>query len=213
MKLKTLSFLFLIFTLVSCGKSGSNGSGGDSGDFISLDEISTQAPVPQGALNFDVALNFQGFTRTQQDKILTAAELIKKVVASEEFKNKVLNHKFKGKKTFVDNGGLTNAQIYKKIVEGSEKLRPGVDNTMNLDLVQYRASNNVVGYTYPSTIEVWMNAMFLNRNSPAKVTTNMMHEWLHKLGFTHSFKPTSSRQYSVPYAVGYLVARLAKKHS
>jgi hypothetical protein len=213
MKLKTLSFLFLIFTLVSCGKSGGNGSGGDSGDFIALEEISTKGPVPQGALNFDVSLNFQGFTRTQQDKVLTAAELIKKVVASEEFKNKILNHRVNGKKTFVDNGGLSNAQIYKKIVEGSEKLRPGVDNTMNLDLILYKASNNVVGYTYPSTIEVWMNALFLNRNSPAKVTTNMMHEWLHKLGFTHSFKPTPTRKYSVPYAVGYLVARLAKKYA
>lgn len=210
MTFKTLSLLCTFLLFVSCGKGGGGGSS-DGGDVVNAEEITTDAPVPSAALNFDVNVNMNNFNGTQQDKILTAAELIRKVVASEEFKNAILNHKYKGKKTFVDNGGLTNAQIYKAIIEGSEKLNPGVDNTMNLNLTIYKANNMVVGYTYPSVFEIWMNSKFLNANKPAKVTTNMMHEWLHKLGFKHAAKKTANRKYSVPYAVGYLTARLAKK--
>lgn len=210
--LKTLSFIFFTLLFISCGKSGGSGSS-KSGDSISLSEVSTDSPVPSAAHNFEVNLQLDNFNAHQEDKVLAAAELIKKVVASEEFKDAILNHTFKGKKQFNDNGGLSNAEIYKTIIEGSEKLRPGTDNEMDLDLEVFRRNDNTVGYTYPTAIRVWMNEKFLNANSPAKVTTNMMHEWLHKLGFKHDHARTANRPYSVPYAVGYLVARLAAKMS
>jgi hypothetical protein len=210
---KTLSLLFVFLFLASCGKSGGGTTSSSvKGDSIQLDEISGSG-VPQAAFNFDVNLKLDNFDSTQEDKVLEAADLIKKVVATEEFKNEILNHTYKGKKMFVDNGGLTNAQIYKKILEGSEKLRPGTDNEMDLDLEVFRRNDNTVGYTYPNVIRVWMNAKYLNKNAPYKVTTNMMHEWLHKLGFKHSRNRTPSRPYTVPYAIGYLVAKIAKKLS
>jgi hypothetical protein len=209
---KTFSFIFVLMFLVSCGKSGGGGGQSSStGDEVSMAEISTNSPVPSAAQNFDVNLKLYNFSASQEDKILVAGDLIKKVVATEEFKNAIINHTYKGKKTFVDNGGHSNSAIYKKIIEGSEKLRPGIDNEMDLDLVMYHSNNSVVGYTMPSELKVWMNSKFFNKNSPAKVTTNMMHEWLHKLGFKHAQSRTTSRPYSVPYAVGYLVAKLAKK--
>ena len=209
---KTFLSLFLLISLVSCGKGG-GGNSPSSGDVVTLDEISSDSAVPSAAQNFDVQLEMDNFDSTQEDKVLAAADLIKKVVASEEFKNKILNHRYNGKKGFVDNGGLSNAEIYKKIIEGSEKLNPGTDNTMNLDLEVYYANNVVVGYTKPSVIRVWMNSKFLNKNNAAEVTTNMMHEWLHKLGFKHASNRTANRKYSVPYAVGYLVRNLARKIS
>lgn len=206
---RTLSFMFVFLFLASCGKSG--GGSGSGGDTVSLEEIESGV-VPSAALNFQVNVSLDNeFTATQEDKIQAASDLIKKVIGSEEFKNKVLNHKFGGKKAFNDNAGLSNAQIYKKIIEGSEMLSPGVDNQMDLNLEVYRAANNTVGYTYPSELRVWMNEKFLNANKPYKVTTNMVHEWLHKLGFKHSASSTPTRKYSVPYAVGYLVRNLAKK--
>lgn len=206
---KTLSLMFVFMFLVACGKSGSGGSS-SGGDAITLEEIESGV-VPSAALNFDVNIKLdKEFTASQEDKIQAASELIKKVVASATFKNRILNHKFGGKKAFNDNGGLSNAQIYKKIIEGSEMLTPGVDNQMDLSLEVYRAANNTVGYTYPSELRVWMNEKFLNANKPYKVTTNMVHEWLHKLGFKHSVASTPTRKYSVPYAVGYLVRDLAK---
>ncbi len=209
---KTFSLLFAILFLVSCGKSGGGSSASSKGDSVQLDEI-TAAGVPQAAFNFDVNVKLDNFDSGQEDKVLQAADLIKKVVATEEFKLAILNHSYKGKKMFVDNGGLSNAEIYKKILEGSEKLRPGTDNEMDLDLEVFRRNDDTVGYTFPNVIKVWMNAKFLNKHAPYKVTTNMMHEWLHKLGFTHSRNRTPSRPYTVPYAIGYLVAKIAKKMS
>lgn len=211
--LKTFFFLFLTLSLVSCGKSGGGGSSSSHGDAVSAQDISTNSPVPQAALNFDVNVKLANFNSTQEDKILRASDLIKRVVGSEEFKNAILNHTYGGKKTFVDNRGFSNAEIYKAIIEGSEKLRPGIDNQMDLELEVFTRSDTTVGYTFPNVIKVWMNSKFLNRYQAANVTTNMMHEWLHKLGFGHAYKNTANRKYSVPYAVGYLVARLAKKIS
>lgn len=212
---KTLSFLFVSLFLVSCGKSGGGSSSGSApaasvGDSMALEEISASTPVPSAALNFDVNIELHNFNTEQEDKVLEAADLIRKVLASEEFKNRILNHKVNGKKTFVDNDGLSNEEIYKKIVEGSEKLRPGTDNQMDLELEVYKENNSTVGYTYPDTVRVWMNEKFFNANASWKVTTNMTHEWLHKLGFKHDKARTPLRKYSVPYAIGYLMAELAK---
>ena len=208
---KTFSLMFAFLFLASCGKSGGGSSSKSGGDAVTLEEIESGV-VPQAALNFAVNVRLDNeFTATQEDKIQAASDLIKQVVASEEFKHRILNHKFGGRKAFNDNDGLSNAQIYKKIIEGSEMLSPGIDNQMDLSLEVYRAANNTVGYTYPSELRVWMNEKFLNANKPYKVTTNMVHEWLHKLGFKHDAAATANRKYSVPYAVGYLVRDLAKK--
>lgn len=210
---KTLTLLFVFLFLASCGKSGGGSGSTTGGDAVSIEEIESSDVVPSAALNFDVDVRLdKEFTAAQEDKILSAADLIRKVISSEEFKKKILSHKFNGRKAFNDNQGLSNAAIYKKIIEGSEMLTPGIDNTMNLTLEVYRANNNTVGYTYPSELRVWMNAKFLNANKPYKVTTNMVHEWLHKLGFKHDVKSTPTRKYSVPYAVGYMVRDLAKKY-
>jgi hypothetical protein len=203
-KTSSILFLLMFFTTTTNAMAG---------DKVRLDEIGLNKVVPSAALNFDVNIKLQNFNASQEDKILAAAELIRRVVASEEFKNAILKHRYQGKRQFVDNKGLSNRQIYKKILEGSEMLKKKVDNQMDLNLTIYRAQNNVVGYTYPNTMRIWMNSKFLNQNTAAKVTTNMMHEWLHKLGFDHDRSPTKRRPYSVPYAVGYLVAKLAKKHS
>lgn len=206
---KTFSFLFIILLFISCGKSGGSGSS-SSGDSVTLSEVTTSSPVPSAALNFDVNLKLENLNAQQEDKLNLAADKIKKVIASEGFKNAILNFTYNGKKTFVDNLGLSNAQVYKKIIEGSEKLNPGVDNTMDLEVQVYSASTNVVGYTLPNVVKIWMNLKYLNATSASGATTNMVHEWLHKLGFGHAQTSNPSRPYSVPYAVGYLVGRLAK---
>lgn len=167
--------------------------------------------VPPTILNFDVNLKLENFNREQEEKVLKAAELIKKIVVTEEFKNAVHNYTYNGRKAFADNNGLTNQQIYQRILEASEELRPGVDNKMDLDLEVYYEETRTVGYTRPSVFKIWMNSKYLNKNGPAEVTTNMMHEWLHKLGFKHEIKHSERRMNTVPYAIGYLMERFARK--
>lgn len=218
--MKSYLFLFLCLSLISCGKSGGGGKNNNTADAAATTSESSNAsasnaeisPVPSSALTWDANLTFTNFTRTQENKVLDAVDLVKKVIASSAFKSKILNHTYKGKKTFVNNLGLTNAQIYKKILESSEKLNPGKNYTMDITLATYQTDANVIGYTLPNVNKVWMNTRYLNKFTPVQVSSNLVHEWLHKLGFGHDFESTPSRPYSVPYAVGYIIKSLAAKY-
>lgn len=204
---KTLISLFLILSFLSCGKkTQANSSANTSTQEQTEDSLK---PVTR----FDVnALTF-GFSRSQDEKIQKAAALIRRIVASEEFKQRVLNYTYKGKKQFFDNDGLTNKQIYQKIIEGSEKMTGlGKNSTMDLELELYTDhESNTIGYTYPNIVRVYMNRKYFNKFKPYQVADNMMHEWLHKIGFDHEVKVTPDRRHSVPYAVGYIVKAMARK--
>lgn len=162
--------------------------------------------------SFSVRTTLIGFTARQEAKVASASRLIRKIVRSEEFKKEVLNHTWNEKKTFSDNNGLTNEQIYKKILEGSERqLNLGKNNTMDLEIELYTDNDSItIGYTYPSIVRIYMNRKYFNKFRPYQVADNMMHEWLHKIGFNHAVKNTPERPYSVPYAVGYIVKRIAR---
>lgn len=207
---RTFSFLFLFLFLASCGKGGSGGSAGMS-ELTDAEIASGVAPVQ--AQTFEINANMTGFDRDQEAKIYEAFDMIKRVVATDEFKRRVLGHTYKGKKQYVDNGGHTNAEVYKAILAGAEKLTPTKNNAMDLYLEVYSERNNVIGYTMPSIKTIYMNSKYLNSSgfTPNKVAMNLVHEWLHKLGFKHAQKNSPSRPHSVPYAVGYIMRDLARK--
>ena len=85
------------------------------------------------------------------------------------------------------------------------------NNTMDVELELYHQKTNTIGYTYPNTVRIWMNTKYFNKYTPVKVADNLMHEWMHKLGFTHATVWSKERDHSVPYAIGYLVEELAEK--
>lgn len=172
------------------------------------DDYVPETGVPDEALTFDTNLTLVDFNFEQEDKILEASELIKKVVASEQFKDAVINHTYNGVKTFVDNQGLNNTQIYNKFLQGAEKLTPARNNAMDVEVELYYENTNTIGYTYPNTKRIWMNTKYFNSYTSTQVASNLTHEWLHKLGFTHANTYSSSRSYSVPYAVGYIILKL-----
>lgn len=209
--LKSYVFVFLSLFLLSCGKSDKGSAENSDPQALNKDAQESARPVPELALTWEANIRFVDFSRTQENKVLEAVDLLKAIISSEEFKTEVLNHRYKGKKTFVDNRGLTNAQIYRRILESAEKLKPTKNNTMDVTLVTYRESANVIGYTLPSVNKIWMNTRYLNQFTPIQVASNLFHEWLHKLGFGHDYERTPERPYSVPYALGYLVKRLGTK--
>lgn len=164
------------------------------------------------AATIDAQIHMVNFPQEQEAKVQKAVELIKKVVASPEFKDRIINHTYEGKKTFVDNKGLSNEQIYQIILDGSETMIPGKNGRMDVELELYQQSNTTIGYTYPNTTRIWVNTKYFNKYTPVQVADNLFHEWLHKLGFDHALKYSKSRNYSVPYAIGYLVEELAEKY-
>lgn len=179
------------------GTSGGSATGGSSG-------------LPNEAFTFDTNINFYNVSAAQEAKFLKALDIIKQVVATEKFRDRVVNFTYNGKKTYVDNGGFTNAQIYQKILNGAETLQPSIDNEMDMEVEIYTASGSTVGYTYANSKRIWVNTKFFNTYTAAGVAHNLFHEWLHKLGFTHSSSYNTARDSSVPYAIGDLVGELGK---
>ncbi len=122
--------------------------------------------VPNEALTFDISAKLFDFEAEDEVKVEKAFEIIKKVVASKEFRNKILNFTYQGKKQFVDNGGKTNAQIYQMLLDGREDLKPEVDNQMDLELQLYYSWRSTVGYTTPGELRIHMNTKFFHPYTP-----------------------------------------------
>jgi len=168
--------------------------------------------VPKAALTFDFNVRMFQMSRMKEEKILDAVELLRKVFVSAEFKQRILNHQFYGKKKFLKNKGLSNLEIYNLILSGVEQLHPYRNNAMDLDVQLYTDYHStVLGFTRPNTGRIWINSKYFNRHSPARIAENLMHEWLHKVGFDHDYRQTRDRKYSVPYAIGYIVGELAAR--
>jgi hypothetical protein len=226
---RSLSAILLMFFLISCTNSDEN-----KGCNSALKEESTtciltsNAPVtgdlsagtntdspsidvlPTAAYTFDTNVTYVNADATQTAKFDRALDIIKKVIATEEFRRRVLNFTYNGTKQFIDNNGLTNAQIYQVILDGAERLQPVVDNEMDLDVELYYEASSTVGYTYSNVSKIFVNTKFFNSYTPAGVAHNLTHEWLHKLGFKHAATYSVSRDASVPYAVGYIVGEIGK---
>jgi hypothetical protein len=171
-----------------------------------------QISVPPLALSWGAKVHLVNFNPSQERKIKAALKMIKNIISSPEFKERIINYQYKGKKGFIDNKGLSNEEIYRMILEGAEE-RSGIrkDNTMDVELELYFQEAKTIGYTYPDTDRIWINKKYFAQYTPIKVADNLMHEWMHKLGFSHSSKWSEDREHSVPYAVGYLIEELANK--
>lgn len=165
---------------------------------------------PSEAYVFDARVEYVNFETQDREKVARAIEIIKAVITSPEFKHRVVNYTYDGEKTFVDNKGLSNSEIYQILLNGREDLIPEVDYEMDLELELYYSSRNTVGYTYPNTSRIWMNTKYFNVFTPAEVAGNIFHEWTHKLGFEHASSYSVARDSSVPYAIGYLIRDLGK---
>ncbi len=171
---------------------------------------SSFAQVPTLATTWTTDVYVANGTTTQRDKLDRAEQKIREIVRSQAFKDRVINHTYNGVKRFVDNQGLTNTQIYYRILNGAETLLPTKDNEMDLKIKLYYEASSTVGYTSSSSSYINMNTKFLNNYTVSETAKTMMHEWLHKVGFSHARYYSTSRDYSVPYGVGRIVMELAR---
>lgn len=217
---KTLVYILLLCLFVSCNENCQNQSAAVQEQnancpIPSPDPVPEPIPdgdVPNEALTFDVNYVLTNFDRGSEEKLLKAIEIIKKVIASNQFRSKVLNFTFQGKKQFFENKGLSNEEIYQKILEGSEDLKPDDDNQMDLELELYYSWTSTVGYTTPGAMKIYLNSKFYNPFTPSEVAGNVFHEWTHKLGFEHATNYSNERDSTVPYAIGYLIRDLGKQY-
>jgi hypothetical protein len=222
---KVLAIMLMVSLMtVSCGKSGGGSSkestasapvtndesadGSDSTPSVP-DPTST---VPALALSYKTNVSYlSGFESADEAKYNKAVAIVKKVVATEAFRTAVLNHTYNGDKTFVQNNGLTNAEIYQDILDAAETLKPTKNNTMDVGVKLYYENSSTVGYTNGSITYINVNTKFFDTYAANSVAGNLFHEWLHKLGYGHDSSATARRPYSVPYAIGYMVRTIGAK--
>ena len=220
MKKTIVIFLMMSLLSVSCNKSGGSSSSSPETQAAPLAQTPQVPKVPITtagdttlsplALSFDTNITQVNFTAEQVTKYNKAIEIVKLVVATEKFRDQVVNFTYNGQKAFIDNKGMTNVQIYQSILDAAETLKPIKNNTMDLEVQLYYAATNVVGYTNSGTTRIWVNTKYFNTFLENSVAGNLFHEWLHKLGYTHAFSATTTRPYSVPYAVGYIMGNIGK---
>ena len=166
--------------------------------------------VPVEAITFETEIKTEGLSVEEEIKIQEAEEIIKRVVASSEFKDRILNHTVNGIKTFLNNNGYSNEEIYQKILEAAESDNLRKDNKMELSL-------EVVSQTGQSRIYRILNGIkkvffFFNlfkKTTPAGIAQSLFQQWLGKIGFNRTENVTS--QLSVQEAVSKIIGELGQK--
>ena len=172
----------------------------------------TRALVPAEAFTFEFNIEPIRMDRKNENKLFEGVELLRKVFSSDEFRNRILKHKFNGRYSYAHNKGLSNRQIYKLLLKGTERLLPYENNAMDVEVELYTDyRSKVLGFTLPRSRRIWMNRKYFYKHTPAEVASHLTHEWLHKLGFHHEKERTEDRKFSVPYAIGYIVKDLARE--
>ena len=153
-----------------------------------------------------------GYATAERQKLDQAMTLMVNVLNSKEFRDGVMSATFNGRPGFASDT-RTPAEIYKTIREGQENDTDAADGEVDLNLNLENFSwfqRHTVGYTTASSDTITTNRRFFSGYDAPEVAGHLAHEWLHKLGFEHDFKPTADRPYSVPYKLGDLIERLAR---
>lgn len=182
--------------------------------------------VAIGDDQFKVKIEYEGLNYDEIHKLEYASQIFADAISSEKFKDFCLNFSYEehfytrrwfrkvhtGSKIHHGFKGthLTNQQVYDTIMSGKETLSGVIDNTANVYLrVDRRNKRGVVGYTYGNTKWQWVYSWVL-RYGPEMLAANASHEWCHKAGFDHAYRWNSTRQYSVPYAIGQFVQEFSE---
>jgi hypothetical protein len=115
---------------------------------------------------------------------------------------------------FEDNLGLTNKQVYEKLIAGSETYKPAANFQADLFLVLEEkpmpdfSPYPAIGFGIPGSKEITTYTWWFSIASEAAYAGHIAHEWSHKVGFDHSFDPNPTRQFTVPYAFGSIIEEL-----
>ena len=141
---------------------------------------------------------------TDQVRFAKYVEICRKVevvVNSMEFKDRVVAMKFTTTKR-------TGHEVIAFMDVGSETLTPDPNFMWDWGVgFYYKKGTRVIGWTNGKIPTVWINKAKFDYMSDPEIAANIVHEYLHKLGFDHA---SAKDHKSVPYAVGYLVRELMK---
>jgi len=172
------------------------------------------------------------FSEYEKDKFMFEVVPLLEVVAnSVDFRERVLwyNYRYtiktgpwyrrrttvKLSEGFKGANGDSNSEIYEKFMSGADNHNMAKDKDLDLFLTLYYSARNVVGYTYTSIFKTWVNSKFFkvwlrSKSGQCNIVGNVIHEYMHNVGYGHAVKNNSTRKHTVPYAYGNIAAQVAK---
>jgi hypothetical protein len=145
------------------------------------------------------------FSPKRQEKVNSIQREMEVIINSELFKDKILSMR-NPIGELSDWRNKQKKEIYDHILSGKETLNPQMDNVLDITIQSYFSWKNVVGYTYPNTLTIYTNTKYFDSTNLTQEFhhrkmsgSNFIHEYGHKLGFSHDFYSTSTRPYSLCY--------------
>jgi len=179
---------------------------------------------------FKVHIITEGLKERENALIYQAAQLMANVIGDPAFKVFCENYKYEITKTsgiwpyrkkwketirgFWHNQNKSGLEIHNHLMTGAEKLNGEIDNEADINLrIDRSFGRRCIGYTYKNSIWQYLCQWVFSSYGPENIASNLAHEWCHKMGYSHEYKKTSRRKYSVPYAVGDYVEYICKKNN
>lgn len=145
-------------------------------------------------------------TQVRRDKAGLITEEMEEVINNEKFKTIFLHllhsSPYDEKAELSKYKNHTPEYIYSVIMKAAEVLNPEENYIMDLKVDDYYTFKNVIGHTYKSDPYIYTNTKYFDKWNTKKIGANFFHEWGHKLGFSHAFRNTKNRKYSLCYLMG-----------
>lgn len=163
--------------------------------------------------------NLTGGTKRTKELYRRGLEKALEVMNGDEFKEAVHNYEWRDsngilRKNFKLNknelGEHSRGELYNLLMSGWDKFDKSRDGDIDVDAtIYYKRWSGVKGYTYGNTRKTWSNTKFWTGPSEqeiiAGIAANIIHEYMHNMGFGHAFDWNPTREFTVPYAIGTII--------
>lgn len=146
-------------------------------------------------------------------KLIESLGILERVVNSEAFRRRVLEHP-----AYTWNEGLTNEQIYNRLIWGSAEPALGALGVprvvfFDYELVQrpWYKSGRTIGWRIAGTNDIYTYVDSFDDMAPAALASHLGHEIVGHLAgeFDHPERPGKIRDGSVPYIIDGFIEELA----
>lgn len=137
-------------------------------------------------------------SEARRDKMTRVAQEMHTVINSSYFRDQILKMKpLDGERSIYRTA--SNMEIYKMLMDGAEVLSPVKDNVMDIYIDDYYALSSALGKTSGGSKWIYVNTRYFDGMHSKKVGSLCLHEYGHKLGFSHDFRATKDRPSSICY--------------
>jgi hypothetical protein len=147
----------------------------------------------------EYSVNFKNGTHQQKQKIIDSLILAHEKMQSDVFKFAVINYtRPDGSESFYQTD-KSNEQVYNAL--SGQKWEYSIE-------FYSRCVSTANAYVIPNEQTVYLNWCKISNNENRSIANTLVHEYTHVLGFSHDYRPTANRPFTVPYAIGSIVEKL-----